>query len=237
MLYVFFGTDTHKIADQAHRLVVGLRAKRPDAQVFTFESDSFTTGDLDELVTAQGLFVEKHVVVLKNTFDTVERRDLVLARIEQLASSQNIFIITEGKLLADQKRTLEKHADKIEEHNKIDGKRLEFNIFALGDALGARDRRGLWLGYLQARRAGLAPEAIQGTLHWTVKGLLAARDASSPDAVGQKLPMFGKNKRAAQNFTRAELVGLSHSLIAAYHEAHRGKYELDTALERLCLNI
>lgn len=237
MLYVFYGTDTHKVADQANRLVALLRAKRPDAQVFSFENDTFAIGDLDALVAAQGLFVEKHVVVLKNTFDVGEVRDLVIARLEGFAGSPNIFVLTEGKLLVDHKRALEKHATKIEEHNKTDGKKQDFNVFALADALGMRDRRALWMGYVGARRAGLVPEAIQGTLHWAIKGMLAARDASSPDSVGQTLAMFGKNKRAAQNFTREELVHLSRSLIAVYHEAHRGKGDLDTALERWCLTF
>lgn len=237
MLYVFHGTDTYKVADQANRLVASLRAKRPDAHVFTFEGVACTEVALDELISAQGLFVEKHVVVLKTPFETVESRDCVIARLERFNASQNIFVLSEGKILAEQRRVLEKYAHKIEEHNKTEVKKMEFNVFALSDALIARDRRALWMGYVEARRKGLVPENIQGTLHWAVKGLLASRDASSAEEAGQKPVVFSRQKRAAQNFTRAELVHLSRSLIEVYHEAHRGRYDLDVALERWCLGV
>lgn len=237
MLYVFHGTDIKKVADKTGGLVAGLVAKRPDAQVFSFEGAFTETAALDELVEAQGLFVEKHVVVLKQPFETAESRDMVLERLERIATSQNIFVLAEGKLLAAQKKALEKHAAKIEEHARKDAKVREFNVFALGDALGARDRRALWTGYIQARRSGLEPESISGTLHWAIKGMLAASNAASATESGQKPFVYNKFKRAAGNFTPTELTGLSHSLISLYHDARRSKHAIDTALERWTLNI
>ncbi len=236
MLYVFFGTNTHKVADQAHKLVAGLLAKRPDALVFRFEG-VVQESEVDPLIEARGLFVERHIGIFHSPLEKAEGREVFLSRVERYAASENIFVVIEGKLLIDQKRVLEKYATKIEEYTQGEKREVAFNIFSLSDALCLRDRRMLWLGYVRARRAGVVPENIQGTLHWAVKGLIAARDASSPEEAGQKLAVFGRQKRAAQLFTRAELLDLSRSLMEAYHEAHRGTYDLDTALERWCLGV
>lgn len=235
MLYVFFGTDTKKVADQAHKLVTGLLAKRPDAQVFSIEAGSYTEADLDPLIESSGLFVEKHLVVLKDLFDSAESRESIVPRLPALAASSNIFILTERTLLAAHKKELTKHAAQVEEHTEVDKKAREFNVFTLSDALMARNRRELWLRYVEARRAGIAPEQIQGTLHFAVKALIAAQTASSADEAGQKPGVYSRARRGASLYSRDELVGLSRSLITCYHEAHRGRYDLDVALERWCL--
>jgi DNA polymerase III delta subunit len=236
MLYVFYGTNTHKVADQAHKLVAGLLAKRPDALVFRFEG-VVERGEIDALIEARGLFVERHIGVFHSPLEKVEGREVFLSRVERCAASENIFVVIEGKLLAEQKRALAKHATKIEEHTLQVQQEAAFNIFSLSDALSVRDRRMLWLGYVRARRSGVVPENIQGTLHWAVKSLLAARDARTAEEVGQKPTVFSKQKRAAQLFTRTELINLSRTLIEVYHEAHRGTHDLESALERWCLQV
>lgn len=238
MLYVFHGTHTHKVADQTNKLVAGLLAKKPLAQVFSFEGGMVQESDLDALIEAQGLFVEKHIVVLRQTFEVAESRDVVLARLKRLADTQNIFVISENKLLAEYKKILTKHATKIEEHTQAVKEKEAFNVFALGDALGARNKQALWVGYIQALRAGLEPESIHGTLHWAVKAMLGAANTKSAEEAGQKSSYaYNKFKRYVTNFKKGELVALSRSLITLYHDARRGKTELKTALEQWVLKV
>jgi DNA polymerase III delta subunit len=237
MLYVFHGTNVNKVADRAHALVQGLLEKREGAQVFMFDSGNFVSGDVASLIDSSGLFVQKHIITLRGVFEVAECREFVLERLAQFSSSENIVVLIEGKLLAEQKRAIEKHAHKVEEYVLQKDKTNAFNVFALGNAFSARDRRGLWFGYVQARRAGLAPENIHGALHWTVRGLLAVHGATTAEEVGQKSPVFNRNKQSAQNYTQDELVSHSRSLIRMYHDAHRGKGDLDISLERWCLSI
>lgn len=237
MLFVFYGTNTKKVADQASRLVANLLKKKPDAQVFSFEGENMSESDLDELIEAQGLFVEKHVVVIKRAFSVVESRDMVLARLKQFASTPNIFVIIEDKLLAEHKKAFAKHAEKIEEHTQAKVEKIEFNVFALADALGEKNKQRLWTGYIEALRAGNEVESIQGTLHWAVKAMLASAHSESPEEAGQKPYSYNKFKRFAKNFSEEELKGLSRSLISLYHDARRGKVELKTGLERWILTI
>lgn len=236
MLYVYFGTDTEKVADKANATIATLKKKRPDAQVFVFEG-AFTDGaPLDELVGAQGLFVDKHVVVLKQSFETAESRDLILERVERLATSQNIFVLAEGKVDAPHKKTLQKHATKIEEHAKKAEER-DFSGFALGDALGARDRRALWTEYMLARRSGSEPEVLHGTLTWAVRSMILASRCASADEAGMKPFGYSKFKRFASNYTPEELLTLSRQLITLYHEARWGKHDLAIATERWTLGV
>jgi DNA polymerase III delta subunit len=236
MLYVYFGTDTEKVADKANATIATLKKKRADAQVFVFEGAFTDSTPLDELIEARGLFVDKHVVVLKQPFETEASRDIVLERVERLGTSENIFILVEGKVLAEHKRKLEKHATQAEEHTKKAEER-DFSGFALGDALGARDRRALWTEYMLARRSGSEPEVLHGTLTWAVRSMILASRCASADEAGMKPFGYSKFKRFAKNYTPEELLTLSRQLITLYHEARWGKHDLAIATERWTLGV
>jgi DNA polymerase III delta subunit len=237
MLFVFHGTNIHKVADKTNKLISDLLIKRPLAQVFSFEGGFLSESDIDALIEAQGLFVEKHIVVLRQTFQVPESRDIVLARLKRFAETQNIVVISENKLLAEYKKALTKHAVKIEEHTEVKAEKEKFNVFALGDALGARNRQVLWVGYMNALRAGLEPESIHGTLHWAVRTMLSTVHTSTAEEAGQKPYSYNKFKRYATNFKEGELVKLSRTLIVLSHDARRGKHELKTALEKWILEM
>lgn len=237
MLYVYYGSHTERVADHANKLVAGLLKRRADAQVFRFEGGGFEVQDIDELIEARGLFIEKHVVVLKQPLETRESRDHILERLEQFQLSENIFVIAEGVLGAKEKKALEKHAEKIEELAAEKRTATEFNVFALGDALGARKRKELWLLYLQARHAGVEAASLLGTMHWAVRGMLLARRTANANEAGQKPFMYSKFKRYAANYSEQELLTLSRKLIAIYHDTRRGKVNIENGLERLTLTV
>jgi DNA polymerase III delta subunit len=236
MLYVFHGTDTRKVADKANAVIVGLKKKRPDVQVFVFEGALTDVAPLDELIEARGLFVEKHIVVLRQPFETEESASHVLERIERIATSENIFILVEGKILAERKRNLEKHAAQAEEHSR-EAQKKENTGFALSDALGARDRRALWTEYVLGLRSGSEPEVLHGTLAWAARGMILASRYASADEAGLNSFVYSKFKRFAQNYTEEERLELSHQLLALYHEARWGKHDLATATERWTLTV
>jgi len=237
MLYVFHGSDGATAADKALKLVRGLQLKRPDAQLFTFESDALEPAALDELVEAQGLFVERHIVLIRKPFEVAAIRDLVLERLERLAASANIFVLQEGKVDARHKKVFEKYAERVEEYVEKAATAKSFNIFALGDALGARNRRQLWVAYHEALEHGEAPESIHGTLAWAVRSMLISQNAQSSEEAGQKPFTYNKFSRYGKNYTRVELVSMSHTLVRLYHDARRGVHDLGHALERFVLKV
>jgi DNA polymerase III delta subunit len=237
MLFVFHGADTNMVADKTNHLVSKLVQKRPGANVFTFEGADHEVARIDELVEAQGLFVEKHIVVFRRPFENKEGEDMMLSRLERFALSENIFIIEEGVIQARHRKEFEHHAHTIEEHKGKQANRQVFNVFALSDAMGMRDRKRLWTLYMEARRAGVEPESILGTLHWAVRGMLVAGKCDRAEEAGQKEFAFSKAKRFSRGFSRTELVTMSHALLSMYHDAHRGKGTLDADLEHFTLTL
>jgi len=237
MLYVFHGTDTATVVDKARIFVADLVEKHSGSQVFSFDELFFEPTQLDALTDACDLFARVHITVLRDPLGNAESEEAILARAPRLQASENLFVIVAGKLTAGQRRTFEAHATQVEEYARHEVKRSEYNMFALADALTMRDKRGLWVGYEGAIRAGLAPESICGTLHWAVRAMLAASRTRTPEEAGLKPYPFEKACRGAARFSRDELSLFSRSLIALYHDAHRGRHDLHLALERWVLGL
>ena len=108
-------------------------------------------------------------------------------------------------------------------------------MFAMADALGARDKKTLWILYRQAVEAGKVPEEIHGILFWQAKSIaLAARTNSATEADLNPF-VYGKAKRYAANYSDKEINNLLERLVAVYHDSHRGIHEFETAMERLIL--
>jgi DNA polymerase III delta subunit len=218
MLYILYGSDTQRAVAQASKLVAGLRARRPEVLVYTFDSASVQVADIDALVEASGLFVEKHIVVLRSLFESKEMGDMVAQRAEHFARSQNIFIIVDGRLLVEHTRALLPHAHKVEEYHAPKKDRV-FDAFGLVSALKRRDRRALWEAYVRATRSGESPEAVCGLLHWAVRDMCTSYS------------------RYARVYSMTELRAHSRTLLTLYHEAHRGRYDMGTALEQWTLTV
>lgn len=94
----------------------------------------------------------------------------------------------------------------------LDKKGKEFNIFALADAFGSRDKKRAWVLYQQALLAGVPAERIFFTLVWKVRSMLLLK----------------------KNFER-EL--LSERLVIGYHQARRGEGEIETLVEKTILSL
>jgi DNA polymerase III delta subunit len=237
MLYVFYGNNRKKVADQAQKLVASLLSKKPDAQVFSFEEGESYAGELDALVEAQGLFVERHIILIKQPLQDSENKEYVLSRLEQFAQSSNIVVIVEDALLATDRKKFERHAEKIEEHTEKKTNTEAFNIFQLGDLFGKKNKRELWTTYIQALKSGVEVESVHGTLHWAVRGMLLAQNTDSPEASGQKPFMHSKFKNYAKHFENGELNKRSRELVTLYHDARRGRHDLKIALEHWILSL
>ncbi|OHA92456.1 MAG: hypothetical protein A2665_00505 [Candidatus Zambryskibacteria bacterium RIFCSPHIGHO2_01_FULL_46_30] len=115
--------------------------------------------------------------------------------------------------------------------------RREFNIFALTDALGARQRKEAWILYQQALEAGLTPEEIFFKIVWQVKSMLIASRTRNVGETEMKAFPYNKAKSFLKNFKSGELKKLSESLVVGYHRARRGEVEIETLVEKLLLGL
>src|SRR3989344_1802706 len=142
MFYFLHGTDTDKARAKARELITSLQKKKPEAELFRVEGDSWSEARFDELISSQGLFERKYIVFVKRLFENKEAKEKIVPKLEAVAASENVFIFLEAAVDKATFSALAKHAEKVQAFEKIKTKKVEPpNIFALADALGARDRK------------------------------------------------------------------------------------------------
>lgn len=207
MLYLFFGTD-REAASAALAKALGKYAN------VVRITDANSLSDLEAALRGAGMFGEKRTVVLDSVFGNEEMRDVVLRQLAALGESEEQFYLLEGKLDADTRKRIEKHAEKAE---KFDAKkeRESGEIFSLAYALKRGDKKALWVGYQRALLDDAAPEAIHGILFWGAKD------------------MHMKTKGAEQ-MRAAKLLA---ELAELPHEARRSGFEFEYALEKYILGV
>ncbi|MEA2715583.1 MAG: hypothetical protein QOG91_611 [Candidatus Parcubacteria bacterium] len=240
MLYVFYGSDIRTSREKAHKLIDSLRAKKPDAAYEMMSAENWNGSALEGHLGGQGLFSHKYIVFLDRLTENAEAKEKLPEIVPALHESANIFIILEGKVNAELKKMLEKNAEKsvLSEESAAAGlaRKRDFNIFALGDALGSRDSLKAWMIFRQARDSGLESENILGTLFWQVKSMVLSATAKTAGEAGVNPFIFSKSKSYAANYSPEQLKALITDIITLYHDGHRGLRDLELATERLLLN-
>jgi DNA polymerase III delta subunit len=238
MIYLVHGNDGGLVKDKLHGLLKALAIKKPNAEVFRVTLDNWSEGQLNELVESQGLFEHKYIVVLDSIFADKAATEILIDRLADLKKSDNVFIVVEGKIDAAKLTKLSKHAEKVWKADaKETAPKKAFNVFAITDALGRRDRKSLWAMYHSALFNGSEPEELHGLLFWQIKSLLIAAQSKSAEEAGQKPFVWSKAKGFLQNFTPEELKGASSSLVDIYHDARKGIVDFDIALEKFILGV
>lgn len=233
MLHIFYGNNTVGVRNRAHGfadslLGTGVGFSRIDA-------DSYEASVLRDALSAVSLFGEKVLYVLDTPGASEVFAQEVLSLLEEFHTSVHDFVVIEGTLLPPAKKTYAKYADTFEE--TTGEKKEAFNVFVLSDSLARKDKKSLWLGLCEARRRGLSPEEIIGTLWWQLKTLRLAAFTRNAAEAGMKDFPYNKAKRSLSLFKEGELQHLAQTLLAAYHEGHQGETDIDLSLERWVLTV
>lgn len=236
MLYVIYGTDREKGRKRFQALREKLRTVC-DNEITVAEGEA-TEGFLDTSASSRGLFGETTLFILDSILEKKAEQEVIASHAKVLAASPNQFLIFEPTLDKNVVAEIPEHATEIEEHigKKVDN-RPAFNIFSLGDALGMRSKKDLWVLYEQAITAGLEPEEICGTLFWSVKNIALMKSAKPGDDCGLNPFVAKKSRGFAANYTQEEITKFSRSLSSIYHEAHRGGEPMTIALEKFILSL
>lgn len=100
-----------------------------------------------------------------------DRGEEMLELAEAFAESPHTFVFEEEKLLKAETTALEKLGVKIEKQEKVEKAARGFDPFGVTAALGAKDRKKLWLALVQSFRAGEKPEAVAGLLAWKARSM------------------------------------------------------------------
>jgi len=236
MLHIIYGKDREKGRARFRALRAELGKKCGEESVIL--EGEITKEFLHGAAASQGLFGNTTLFVFDCVFDKADEQDILLAHANELDLSQNIFLVFEPEL---EKKIAEGIAEtkvKLEEYiAKKTGTYSEFNIFSLGDALGKRNKKELWILYQEALKKGLSSEEICNTLFWTVKNLALIKNSKPGSDMGMSEFVAKKSRGFAENYTAEETKNLSHQLVTIYHEAHRGGEPIGVALERFILAL
>ncbi len=237
MLYFLHGTDTHKSRAKLHELLATLAKKRPDSEVFKLTSENWSGTQFEELLVSQGLFDKKYIVVLDNVFEKKDVKDFVLDRIDATKDSEHVFLILETKVDAVTLKKMEKVATKVQEFAKSEQKIEKFNIFSISDSLVRKDKKKLWVTYIDLLGRGAVAEEIHGVLFWQVKNMLLASRADSQKDTGLSPFVYKNALTGTRNFTAPELEKFSSQLVDMTHRVRTGDGELEVMLEKWILTM
>lgn len=238
MFYFIHGNNRDEARKKANELVSLMHTKRPNAEVFKFSFEDFTLAKLSELVGEQGLFDKKHITLIDGVFESEEIEEGVLKKLDEIKSSENAFVILEGKTNKEVLKKIEKRAEKIFEYidEKIK-KKEDFKVFAMADAFGRRDKKELWMLFLESQKRGIAIEEVHGIIFWQLKSMLLAGQSKDATDAGLNPFVFSKAKGFIKNYSKDELEKISSELVAMYHEAHRGQKDFKIAFEQFILSL
>lgn len=218
MIYFYHGTDIEKSRTKSHELIGSLQKKKPDASFFKISSENFDLSKLQEYIWGMGLFSSKYIVFLDRLCEKKEVKEQFLEKLKEIARSENIFIILEGKIDKTTLTKIEKNAEKTVKFDlDIEIKKAEYNAFALANAVGNRNKKEAWVLYRKAIDKGETPEALQGMIFWKIKMMILNSS-------------FGA-------YSEKELFEILDKLISVYHDSRRGVHEPETGVEALILSL
>lgn len=232
MLKLFCGNDTVRVRTAAQKEVEKFVSL--GGRMEFVDSDSYEEGMLLNLAMGNSLFGDKIVFLLEYPLANTKVRDDLEKNFPQLEQSEQLFVVIEGPLKAEQKKLWNKYSQ-MEEFKAEAAER--FNVFALGEAILKRDRKALWLIWSEARLLGIPPEELVGIIWWQLKSLRLAALAQSAEEAGMKDYPYQKSKRALVKFPEGETEKLSRSLIDTYHQSRLGYLDMDMAIERWLLRL
>lgn len=242
MFSIFYGSDYKKKLTEAAKQIDAAVARDPSAPHLEFESESLTPAVLEECVALRGLFAPRSVIEIRDALSTADTRDAIFGLAKNMVQSMNHFFLIEYDISEKDRGLLKESGAMLNGFNAaamdVNKNAKKFNIFTLTDALGGRDRKGLWILLQKAIVAGTEPEEIHGIFFWQIKTmLLVAKAGDSASALGIKPFVAQKNQRFLKKYSVAELEGLSRQLVAIYHESRSGGTGLDLALEKFVLTL
>lgn len=237
MIYLIQGSDSLKTRHKYDVLIDSLLSRKLDSLAWKIDSENFAEEKFKELIVSQDLFAHKYIVGCDHLIGDKKTQEFILNNLSEIKNSANIFIILEDALEPKLLTQIKKYTEKDLSFDKKIGEEKRFNIFALTDALGERNRKKLWVLYQEALRSGLEEEEIFWKFQWIVKHMLFFKKTTESNK--SELKGFAKSKveRYAKNYQVEELERLSSQLVDLFHSVRRGEKEMETGLEQIVFEV
>ena len=185
----------------------------------------------EKYISSVSLFGQKYIYQFFNIISDGAMEDLV-ANGPAMVDSPNIFIIHETEITEPRRKKLEALGFNVGKSVNIN-KKTSNEIFALSDAIYARDKKNAWVSF-QTLSQTSAVEEIHGTLLWAVKMMRVYPYAND---LGIKPFVASNANRASKKYTPNEIDNMHRQLVHIYHDAHNGKLDFNIALENWLIGL
>ena len=236
MLTIFYGNDEVDVRRRARAHTLSLVKNEEDLNLF--EGESFNTSRFEELLFSQSLLDERlQIISCDHIFENEEALSFFEKNLELIAMSKNHCVISEGKLSKDFLKKAKELGVRTMELASSKKENRGFNTFVLGDALGMKDKKNLWVIFAEARSLGLDGEEIVGVLFWQLKNILLALNTKNFEEAGVSGYPYKKAKQFSKLWKENELQKALFELTEMYHNAHRGNGDFMNQLEIWILGI
>ena len=237
MIYLIYGTDKDKARKKLHELLDLAKKKRPGAELFKITTENWNEAQFDELIVSQGLFEQKYTVVLDNLFEKKEIKDYIIDRLQGVSESNQIFLMLEGRVDSPTLKKIESKAKQVQEFTKAENKKDFQSIFSIADNLIQKDKKNLWISYIDFISKGVGAEEIHGILFWQVKNMILANRAKNSSDTGLSPFVYKNALNGSKKYTVEELKEMSAGLIDMTHRVRQGKGDLEIMLEKWTLSL
>lgn len=237
MIYFLYGKDTIKSRKKLHELLDFAKKKRPEAELFKINTENWSEPQMDELLVSQGLFDEKYTVVLDNLFEKKDIKSFILEKLDLMAESEQLFLMLETSVDAPSLKKIEKFAKQVQEFAIKEEFKKEYNVFSVTNGILERDKRKLWVSYIDSLNKGFAPEEIHGIFFWQIKNMIIASREKSQAETGLSPFVYKNALTGARKYKTEELNLMSNNLLSIIHNVRTGNGDIDIMLEKWVLSI
>lgn len=124
-----------------------------------------------------------------------------------------------------------------EEKTPVEKKGKPFPDFAFTDAISARNKKEAWIQYHRELASGLSAEQLFWSVARQIKNLMLVNRTKNAVEADLNPFVYKKLKNGLSNYKEGELEEISESLIVGYHNARRGKGDIEMLVERILLGL
>mgnify|MGYP001566822422 CR=1 FL=1 len=238
MIKFYIGEDTQNARKSLRKEVELARKESPYSLYVRFDETSYDSGNALDAFSGGGMFNPWNILIFEDISEHEDGESFYESILPQFIDTEHRVFIQEKKL---NKKIFDKFKDKATILDFAPPKKKEIiqNNFAIADAIGAKDKKNIWVEFEKARRSGRAMEEVHGTIFWAFKSLYICRTMEREEALasGMKEYTFRTYKNYSKNYLVDDLKRILTELKEMYHDAHRGDGDLGLALERMLLGL
>jgi DNA polymerase III delta subunit len=194
-------------------IIVGKSKKHLVGEVY----DASRT-DLNRIVDelhSPSLFGDKKTYIIKNISDQEEIKEVIMQLLPAMQSGVHDVILVFDKLLAPDKKKIEKLGITITEYKTPSEPKESFNPFALGNALESGDKKKSWVMFHEVVSRDDEIEKTHGLVWWKLKDMAMKRSVFSHDQV----------------------IAMMRDMVQVYHESRLGGSSIKDRLEHFFLTL